>query len=223
MGVELLEWGKEKLGVTINEYYGQTESNLMISNCAKIMKVKPGSMGRAVPGHFIEILDDYGNIYPLNTTGSIAFKSPDPVMFLKYWNNESAIKSKFLNNWLISGDLVFKDLDGYFWFIGRSDDVITSAGYRNGPGEIEECILKHTAVSVVAVIGVPDTIRTESIKAFIILQQGEKSDLDHEKSIRSFVKKHSFPHEYPRIIEFVNELPMTATGKIRRNVLRDKN
>ncbi len=221
MGAELLEWGKEALGVTFNEYYGQTECNLVVANCAELMKVKPGSMGRAVPGHEVEVIDNDGNILPPETTGSIAIRSPDPVMFLEYWNNPEATKNKFNGDWLLSGDLGTKDEDGYLWFVGRDDDVISSAGYRIGPGEIEDCIGKHPAVSLVAVVGVPDKLRTEAIKAFILLREGNNGDPDLENDIRDFVKTRLSPHEYPRHIEFVEELPMTATGKIKRKVLRD--
>ena len=221
MGAELLDWGKQALGVTFNEYYGQTECNLVVSNCAELMDVKPGSMGRAVPGHDVEIIDENGQILPPETTGAIAVRSPDPVMFLQYWNNVQATKDKFNGDWLLTGDLGTKDADGYLWFVGRDDDVISSAGYRIGPGEIEDCISKHPAVSLVAVVGVPDPLRTEAVKAFILLREGNNGDPDLENDIRNFVKTRLSPHEYPRHIEFVDDLPMTATGKIRRNVLRD--
>jgi acetyl-CoA synthetase len=221
MGAELLDWGRQALGVTFNEYYGQTECNLVVANCAELMDVKPGSMGRAVPGHEVEIIDEDGNILPPETTGSIAIRRPDPVMFLEYWNNPEATKSKFNGDWLLSGDLGTKDEDGYLWFVGRDDDVISSAGYRIGPGEIEDCIGKHPAVSLVAVVGVPDKLRTETVKAFILLREGNNGDSDLENQIRDFVKTRLSPHEYPRHIEFVEDLPMTATGKIKRKVLRD--
>ncbi len=222
MGADLLEWGRQALGVTFNEYYGQTECNLVVANCAELMDVKPGSMGRAVPGHDVEIIDEDGNILPTDTTGAIAIRSPDPVMFLKYWNNEEATKNKFNGDWLLTGDLGTKDADGYLWFVGRDDDVISSAGYRIGPGEIEDCIGKHPAVSLVAVVGVPDPLRTEAIKAFVLLRDGNNASPDLENDIRDFVKTRLSPHEYPRHIEFVEDLPMTATGKIKRKILRDK-
>lgn len=221
MGAELLAWGREALGVTFNEYYGQTECNLVVANCSDLMDVKPGSMGRAVPGHEVEIIDDDGNILPPETTGAIAIRRPDPVMFLEYWNNPEATKNKYNGDWLMSGDLGTKDEDGYLWFVGRDDDVISSAGYRIGPGEIEDCIGKHPAVSLVAVVGVPDPLRTEAVKAFVLLREGNNGDPDLENDLRDFVKTRLSPHEYPRHIEFVDELPMTATGKIRRKVLRD--
>ncbi|MGH6661557.1 MAG: acyl-CoA synthetase [Rhodospirillales bacterium] len=222
MGAELLEWGRRALGVTCNEFYGQTECNLVTSNCAKVMEVRPGSMGRAVPGHVVEVIDNDGNVLGPEREGHIAVRSPDPVMFLEYWNNPKATKAKFLGDWLLTGDRGSKDADGYFWFLGREDDVITSAGYRIGPGEIEDCLVKHPAVSLAAAIGVPDPLRTERIKAFIMLKPGHNGGPDLEKDLRDFVDRRLSPHERPRLIEFVDSLPMTATGKIKRKVLRDQ-
>ena len=160
MGEELLEWGREVFGVTFNEYYGQTECNLVCANCACLMEVKPGSMGRPVPGHEVEVVDEAGDVVPPEFVGSIAVRRPDPVMFLGYWRDEAASRDKFRGDWLITGDQGCKDADGYLWFVGRDDDVITSAGYRIGPGEIEDCLSKHPAVSMAAVVGVPDPVRT---------------------------------------------------------------
>ncbi|MCH8238422.1 MAG: AMP-binding protein, partial [Proteobacteria bacterium] len=221
MGEELLDWGRQALGVTFNEFYGQTECNLVTSNCGRIMEVRPGSMGRAVPGHEVEIIDADGNVLGAEEEGSIAVKSPDPVMFLEYWNDPKATREKFLGDWLLTGDRGTKDADGYFWFLGREDDVITSAGYRIGPGEIEDCLVKHPAISLAAVIGVPDPLRTERVKAFIQLRPGWDGDRDLEQDIMDFVNTRLSPHQKPRNIEFVDSLPMTATGKIRRKDLRD--
>lgn len=221
MGAELLEWGREALGVTFNEFYGQTECNLVTSNCGRLMEVRPGSMGRAVPGHTVEIIGPDGNILGPEEDGHIAVRSPDPVMFLQYWNNQAATRDKFLGDWLLTGDRGTKDADGYFWFLGREDDVITSAGYRIGPGEIEDCLVRHPAVSLAAAIGVPDQLRTEKIKAFILLRPGHAGDEDLKKDILDFVNRRLSPHEKPRVIEFVDQLPMTATGKIKRKDLRD--
>jgi len=221
MGAELLDWGREAMGVSINEFYGQTECNLVTSTCAKIMESKPGSMGRAVPGHVVEIIDPDGHVLGPEEEGQIAVKRPDPVMFLEYWNNPQATTDKFLGDWLLTGDRGFKDADGYFWFLGREDDVITSAGYRIGPGEIEDCLAKHPAVSLAAAIGIPDALRTERIKAFIQLRPGNTGNADLEKDIREFFNRRLSPHEKPRLIEFVDELPMTATGKIKRKQLRE--
>ncbi|HER27648.1 MAG TPA: AMP-dependent synthetase, partial [Rhodospirillales bacterium] len=172
MGADLLDWGRRQLGLNLNEYYGQTECNLIVANCAMLMDIRPGSMGRAVPGHRVDVIDDNGQILPPGTIGAIAVARPDPVMFLKYWNNPTASRDKFNGDWLLTGDLGKKDDDGYFWFVGRDDDVITSAGYRIGPGEIEDCIGSHPAVSLSAVVGVADELRTEAIKAFILLKDG---------------------------------------------------
>ena len=222
MGEELLDWGKKVMGLTINEFYGQTEFNLVVSNCAEIMEVKPGSMGRAVPGHAVEIVDDDGNVLPVGTTGNVGLKHPDPVMFLEYWRNPQATKDKYAGDWFLTGDLAKKDEDGYFWFVGREDDVITSSGYRIGPGEIEDCLIRHTSVALAAVVGIPDTVRTEIIKAFIVLKPGITADEELEADIRKYVRNRLAAHEYPREIEFVQELPMTATGKIIRKDLKKR-
>ena len=222
MGEELLEWGRDVLGVTFNEFYGQTECNLVVSNCASIMAVKPGSMGRAVPGHVVDVIDDDGNPLAPGKPGKIAIKRPDPVMFLQYWDDPKATTEKFIGDWLITGDQGHKDEDDYLWFLGRDDDVITSAGYRIGPGEIEDCLTRHPSISLAAVVGVPDAVRTESIKAFILLKPGHTGDAALEAEIREFVKTRLSPHEYPRLIEFKESLPMTATGKIKRKELRDE-
>jgi acetyl-CoA synthetase len=226
MGEELLDWGRKTLGLTINEFYGQTEFNLMVANCGKIMEVRPGSMGRAIPGHEVEIVDDQGNPLPPGQIGNIAFKSPDPVMFLNYWNNPQATQEKFVGPWVLSGDHGMRDIDGYFWFQGRADDVITSGGYRIGPGEIEDCLTRHPAVGLAAAIGAPDPLRTEIVKAFLVLRPGmrpkDQAGEDRLKAdIQEFVKTRLAAHEYPREIEFVDEMPMTATGKIKRRDLRE--
>lgn len=221
LGEEVLAWGRETFGITVNEGYGQTEFNICVGNCAAIMPVKPGSMGRAVPGHTVEIVDDDGNVLPPETTGNIAFKTPDPVAMKEYWRNPEATRDKFRGPWMLSGDQGRKDKDGYFWFLGRTDDVITSAGYRIGPGEIEDCLMKHPAVGLAAAIGVPDPIRTEVVTAVIVLNPGFEPTGALEAEIREFVKTRLAAHEYPRRIEFVGSMPLTATGKIRRKDLRE--
>lgn len=220
LGEELLEWGREIMGLTINEFYGQTECNLVVGCCSDVMENIPGSMGRAIPGHTVEVIDEFGKPVGESQSGEIAIRRPDPVMFLEYWENSKATDEKYVGDWLLTGDLARKDENGYFWFVGRRDDVITSAGYRIGPAEIEDCLMKHPAVSMVAVVGSPDKIRTEIVKAFIILKHGVKDTPDIEEDIKSFVKVRLAAHEYPREIEFVNELPMTATGKIMRKELK---
>ena len=220
LGEELLGWGREAMGLTINEFYGQTEVNLVVGCCSEVMEIKPGSMGRAIPGHIVDVVDDSGIPLPPDTVGEVAIKRPDPVMCLEYWRNPEATENQYVNDWWLTGDLAKKDEDGYFWFIGRKDDVITSSGYRIGPAEIEDCLMKHPSVSMVAVIGRPDEVRTEVVKAFIILKPGINPDPDLEAEIKKFVKVRLAAHEYPREVEFVSELPMTATGKIRRKELK---
>ena len=194
LGEELLEWGRETLGVTINEFYGQTEANLVVGNCAEIMEVRSGSMGRAIPGHTVEIIDDQGNILPAGKTGNIAVRRPDPVMFLEYWKQPDDTKKKFVKDWCLTGDLGKKDDRGYFWFVGREDDIITSAGYRIGPGEIEDCLIKHPAVAIAAVIGKPDELRTQIVKAFIVLKKGVPAGDSLKKEIQDFVRSKLAAH-----------------------------
>ena len=220
LGEGLLQWGKDVMGLDINEFYGQTEVNLVVGNCADIMEVRPGSMGRAIPGHTVDVVDESGTPVAPGIVGEIGIKRPDPVMFLGYWKNPEATRNKFAGDWCLTGDLAKKDDDGYFWFVGRKDDLITSSGYRIGPAEIEDCILKHPAVTMVAVVGSPDKVRTEIVKAFIVLRPGVKAGSELKEEIKNFVKVRLAAHEYPREIEFVDSLPMTATGKIIRRELK---
>ena len=222
LGEELLDWGRETFGFTINEFYGQTECNLVLSNCASLMPVRPGSMGRPVPGHAVEIVDEQGQVLPPGEAGQVGVRRPDPVMFLEYWGNPEATRAKFAGDWLLTGDMARKDADGYFHFVGRGDDLITSAGYRIGPSEIEECLMRHPAVAMAAAVGVPDPVRTEIVKAFIVLRPGIAAGAALEQEVRDFVRGRLSAHEYPRQVAFVEELPMTATGKIRRRELRER-
>ena len=221
MGAELLDWGREVLGVSLNEYYGQTECNLVLANNEACMDAKAGSTGRPVPGHRVAIIDADGRDLPAGEEGQIAVRRPDPAMLLHYWNQERETEEKFIGDWWPMGDQGRMDEDGYFWFVGRDDDVITSAGYRIGPGEIEDCLTKHPKVSLAAAIGVPDPLRTEIIKVFIKPMPGVNGSPDLEEELRVFVKTRLSPHEYPRLVQFVDELPLTSTGKIRRKDLRD--
>lgn len=221
LGAELLDWGRQTFGLTINEFYGQTECNLVVGNCGACMPVRPGCMGRAVPGHDVGIVDQDGTPLPDGESGNIAIRRPDPVMFLRYWNNPQATAEKFAGDWLLTGDVGFRDEDGYFHYVGRDDDVITTAGYRVGPGEIEDCLMKHPAVAMAAVIGVPDPIRTQAVKAFIVPRAGVVTDDALVSDLQAFVKTQLAAHEYPRQIAFVDALPMTATGKIIRRELRE--
>ena len=222
LGGELLEWGRSVFGVTINEFYGQTECNLVVGNAASHLGFRAGSMGRAIPGHRVEVIDERGDVVPAGTVGAIAIHRPDPVMFLGYWNKPDATRDKFIGDWLVTGDLGRRDEDGFFWYVGRDDDVITSGGYRIGPGEVEECLIGHPAVAMAAVIGVPDPIRTEIVKACVVLRAGVEPTAELAREIQDFVKVRLAAHEYPREVAFVAELPMTVTGKVMRRVLRQQ-
>jgi acetyl-CoA synthetase len=221
LGADLLDWGRATFGLTINEFYGQTECNLVIGNGDGLAPARAGWTGTAIPGHTVRIVDDDGLVLPAGSVGSIAVRRPDPVMFLGYWGNDAATESKFRRDWLITGDIGIQDDTGYFRVAGREDDVITTAGYRVGPGEIEACLERHPAVGMVAVVGVPDPIRTEAIKAVIVLANGYEPSLQLSRDIQNFVKTRLAAHEYPRIVQFVAELPMTPTGKIIRRLLRN--
>jgi acetyl-CoA synthetase len=168
----------------------------------------------------VRIVDAEGREVPRGTTGQIAVARPDPVMFLGYWGNEAATRAKFAGQWLITGDVGIQDEDGYTKFVGRDDDIITSSGYRIGPGEIESCLSRHPAVAMAGVVGVPDRIRTEIVKAVIVLADGFAPTQQLVEEIQSFVKVRLSAHEYPRIIEFASRLPLTATGKVMRRLLR---
>ena len=220
LGAETLEWGREAFGLTINEFYGQTECNLVIANCAGLMPVKPGFMGRPVPGHGVAVLDAAGVPCPSGHEGQIAIRRPDPAMFLGYWNNPAATEAKFQGDWLLTGDTGATDDAGYIRFIGRADDVITSAGYRIGPGEIEDCLLRHPAVAHAAVIGLPDELRTEQVTAIIVARAGSVASDELASALQDFVRDRLAAHLYPRRVVFTEALPMTATGKVMRGDLR---
>lgn len=220
LGEEMLAWAQEHLGVTVNEIFGQTEANLVIGNCATAWEVRPGSMGRPYPGHQVAVVDADGQPVAPGEVGEIAVHRPDPVMFLQYWNRPEPTAAKFRGDWLLTGDLGSIDDDGYCWFQSRADDVITSAGYRIGPAEIEECLMTHPAVAMAAVIGVPDEIRGHVVKAFIKLTPGSSPGQDLEEEIKKLVRGRLAAYEYPRYVEFVGELPLTTTGKIMRAELR---
>jgi acetyl-CoA synthetase len=168
----------------------------------------------------VEIITEDGQIARPNETGEIAVKYPDPVMFLEYWRNPQATRKKFIGDWMRTGDYGRKDENGYFWFSGRQDDIIESGGYRIGPGEVEECLMKHEAVALVGVIGVPDPLRGEIVKAFILPREGVTPDKALEDSIRDHVKKRLEAHAYPREVAFLKEMPTTKTGKILKHKLK---
>jgi len=221
LGVELLQWSREKLGLTVNEFYGQTECNMTVSSCARLLEARPGAIGKTVPGHKVAVIDQSGSVMPAGKQGSIAVRAPDPVMFLEYWNNPVATREKFIGDWLVTGDVGVMDAQGYLTFVSRDDDVITSAGYRIGPGPIEDCLLSHPAVRNAAVVGQPDPERTEVVAAFIVLRDGFQADDGLTRALQQHVRTRLSAHEYPRKVSYVDALPQTPTGKIIRRALRN--
>ena len=219
-GPELLRWAREQFGIGINEFYGQTECNMVVSSNGRWFPSKAGAMGKSVPGHEVAIVDGGGNVLPPGEEGDIAVRAPDPVMFLGYWNNPRATMDKFVGQWLVTGDRGHADAEGYLTFLGRADDVITSAGYRIGPGEIEDCLLKHPAVASAAVVGAPDPLRTEIVTAFVVLRDGETGGAALAAALQVHVRERLGGHQYPRAVHFLPELPSTVTGKIIRGDLR---
>ncbi|MGG3794223.1 AMP-binding protein [Pseudomonas paraversuta] len=222
LGDELLAWGDQALGVRINEFYGQTECNLVVSSCASLGVCRPHAIGRAVEGFNVAIIDDYGVVVPTGDSGHIAVATPNGSQMLRYWQNTAATEEKYLNGWLVTGDKGSMDEDGYIFFLGRNDDVITSAGYRIGPTPIEDCLIKHPAVKMAAAIGKKDPIRTEVVKAFVVLNAGYAASAETIGQLQAHVRAQLAAHEYPREIEFLDELPMTTTGKIIRKALRER-
>ncbi len=222
VGEELIHWGRDALGLTINEMWGQTEFNYIVGNCSAIMAPKPGSMGKPYPGHRVDVIDDEGKVLADGEEGELAAWCDDPVMFLGYWNNDEATRAKITANWFRTGDVGYRDEDGFLWFVGRKDDVITSAGYRIGPGEIEDSLLRHPAVLQAAVIGKPDDLRGEIVKAFVVLGGGFVPSAELAGEIQQSVRERLSAHEYPREVEFIETLPMTTTGKVRRIDLRQR-
>ncbi len=220
LGAEMLDWGRGAFGLTINEFYGQTECNLVVSSCAGLFPVKPGAIGKPVPGHEVAILDAHGTPLPPDSEGDIAVRAPDPVMFLGYWNKPDATREKYRGDWLVTGDRGVIDGEGYVTFVGRDDDVITSAGYRIGPGEVEDCLLRHPAIAAAAVIGLPDKLRTERVAAVVVPKPGVTPTPELARDIQDFIRTRLAGHLYPRQVEFTDALPQTATGKIMRGVLR---
>ncbi|MDB5512432.1 MAG: AMP-dependent synthetase [Enterovirga sp.] len=220
LGEETAAWGREALGIPIDEAYGQTECNLVIGTCSALGIGRAGATGRALPGHDVAIIRQNGAPCEPGELGQIAVRRPDPVMFLGYWNNPAATAAKFVGDWMTTGDQAVTDPDGYITFVGRDDDVITSAGYRIGPGEIEDCLIRHPAVALAAAVGKPDALRTEIVKAFVVPKPGYEPSEALAADIQAFVRNHLSAHEYPREIAFRPDLPMTTTGKIIRRILR---
>lgn len=219
LGAEMLEWAENTLGCHINEGYGQTEANLVVGNCASVWPVRPGSMGRALPGHDVVVQDRDGNRL-VGQEGEICIRSPDPVMMLGYWRRPEATEEKYRNGWLLTGDLGIEDADGYLWFRSRMDDVITSRGYRIGPGEIEESLMGHPAVAMCAVVGVTDEIKGQVPAAFAVLNSGFEASDRLASELRNHVRTRLAAHQTPAQVTFVDDLPRTTTGKIMRRALR---
>ena len=228
LGPAVFHWCREELGVTANEIFGQTEMNYIVGNSHTHWPVKPGSMGRPYPGHRIAVIDEAGNEVAPGAVGDVALNrsgtdgTPDPVFFLEYWKNPRATAEKYTGDWCRTGDQAMRDDDGYLWYHGRADDIFKVSGYRVGPTEIENCLVKHPAVANSAVVPSPDATRGAVVKAFVLLAPGHEPSEALKDSIREHVKKHLAPYQQPREIEFVAELPMTTTGKVQRKVLRER-
>ena len=226
LGGELFDWGRRVLGCTINEFYGQTECNMIVSACAALEPPHPGVMGRPVPGHRVEVLDAAtGAVLAPGVEGTIGVLEPDPVMFLGYLNDPAATEAKFVTGaegrWLLTGDRGMREPDGRLRFVGRDDDVIGSAGYRIGPSEVEDCLLRHPAVRMAGVVGKPDATRGAVVVAYVTLAEGFVPSDALASEIAAHVKARLAAHEYPREVHFIDDMPMTTTGKIIRARLRE--
>jgi acetyl-CoA synthetase len=222
LGRETFEWAIAELDLPVNEFYGQTECNYVLGSAAALGVSRPGAIGRPVPGHRVAIVDGNGRELSPETPGEIAVRRPDPVMFLGYWRQPAETEAKFIGDWMLTGDQGVMDRDGYFRFLGRNDDVIISAGYRIGPGEIEDCLAGHPAVALAAVVGKPDPLRTEIVKAFVVVKPGFEASAELADQIRRHVRERLSAAEYPREIEFVSEIPLTTSGKVIRNAFRKR-
>jgi acetyl-CoA synthetase len=276
VGDAVFQWCEEALGVTVNEMFGQTEVNYIVGNCQAYPGVdgrlhpgwpaRPGSMGRAYPGHRVAVIDDDGRECPRGTPGDVALHrldvhgQPDPVCFLGYWRRDEATRGKFSPergaasgaavdaasapaapavpaepadpadaldalgiaraSWCRTGDVAVMDADGYLWYQGRSDDVFKAAGYRIGPSEVENCLVKHPAVANAVVVPKPDAERGALVKAYVVLAEGHAASEALVAELQAFVKGRLAPYEYPKEVEFIDALPMTTTGKVQRRVLR---
>ena len=230
VGDAVFAWCRDALGVPVNEMFGQTEMNYIVGNSHAKWPARPGSMGRPYPGHRVAVIDDAGRECARGTPGDVALHRldahghPDPVFFLGYWNNEGATRAKFTgdprDSWCRTGDMATMDADGYLWYHGRSDDVFKAAGYRIGPSEIENCLVKHAAVANAAVVPKPDAERGAVVKAYVVLAPGFTGDAALIAALQQHVRGQLAPYEYPKEIEFIDALPMTTTGKVQRRVLR---
>ena len=228
VGTTVFDWARDALGVTVNEMFGQTEMNYIVGNSHRLWPARPGSMGRPYPGHRIALIDDAGAEVATGEPGEVAVHriapdgTPDPVFFLGYFGNPAGTAAKYTGDWCRTGDLARADADGYLWYQGRADDMFKSAGYRIGPSEIENCLVRHPAVANAAVVPSPDEMRGNIVKAFVVLASGYAASPALEDAIRLHVRSLLAPYEYPREIEFIAALPMTTTGKVQRKVLRER-
>ncbi len=214
LGAEMLAWGQRRLGVTINEFYGQTECNMVASSCGADYAPRPGCIGKAVPGHDLAVIDEAGQ--ETDGEGDVAVRRGSASMMLQYWNRPQETAAKFRGDWLVTGDRGIWEGD-FLRFVGREDDVITSGGYRIGPGEIEDCLMTHPSVATVGVVGKPDALRTEIVKAYVVLKAGAAAT---GEELQSYVKERLAHYSYPREVEFLEALPMTVTGKVIRKMLK---
>jgi len=227
LGAQLLEWGRRALGVTINEFYGQTECNMVVSSCSALADPENGVMGWPVPGHRVDVIDEStAERLPDGSEGAIAILAPDPVMFLGYWNQPAATAAKFMigpeGRWLVTGDRGLRRPDGRLVFKGRNDDIISTGGYRVGPAEIEDCLIAHPAIAMAGVVGQPDPLRGEIVAAFVTLRAGHSDSPALRDEIAAHVRTRLAAYEYPRAIYVVADLPVTTTGKIIRGDLRKR-
>ena len=225
LGAAMLDWGRETLGLTVNEFYGQTECNLVLGNNYQLFEPRPGSMGKQIPGSHVRVLRPDATIADPDEVGEIALRKGDPAMFLGYWGLPEKTAEKFVtaddgHSYMLTGDEGRVDADGYYWFASRTDDVITTAGYRVGPSEIEDCLNRHPAVEMSACIGVPDEMRTEIVRAFVVLAGDRNGSPELAEELITHVRARLSPHVAPREIRWIEALPMTATGKIQRRDLR---
>jgi acetyl-CoA synthetase len=242
VGDAVFGYCQTQLGITVNEMFGQTEINYIVGNCAMEWggmgqgvsahrknvgwPAKPGSMGKGYPGHRVAVIDDEGHECPTGVPGDVALNrynqhgEPDPIFFLGYWKNEKSTLGKYTGDWCRTGDMAVRDEDGYLWYQGRADDVFKAAGYRIGPSEIENCLVKHPAVANAAVVPKPDAERGALVKAYVVLAPGHEASEALVTDLQTHVRGKLAPYEYPKEIEFIHELPMTTTGKVQRRVLR---
>jgi acetyl-CoA synthetase len=222
VAAEVVRWSREELGAELNEFYGLTEVNHLIGNCSALWPVKEGRMGLPYPGREVALLDASGEPAGVGVEGQIAVRRGDPTGFLGYWENPEKTQAMLHGDWIRTGDLAVRDEDGYFWFVGRGDDLIKSAGYRVGPSEVEEVLLELPEVAEAAVIAAPDPIRGSAVKALIRLAPDVAGSEELKTRIQTHVRERLAAFKYPRIVEFVDRFPLTTTGKIDRKLLRER-